>query len=47
MAALVLGLPLADAVIQAKVYVRQALLQAVACGQGLGCVGCRSELVSK
>ena len=32
MAALVLGLPLADSVIQAKVYVRQALLQAVACG---------------
>uniref|UniRef100_UPI000E0E3018 bifunctional hydroxymethylpyrimidine kinase/phosphomethylpyrimidine kinase n=1 Tax=Synechococcus sp. UW106 TaxID=368495 RepID=UPI000E0E3018 len=47
MAALLLGLPLADAVIQAKVYVRQALLQADAFGQELGCKGCRSELVSK
>ena len=47
MVALLLGLPLADAVIQAKVYVRQALLQAVAFGQELGCMGCRSELVSK
>ena len=47
MAALVLGLPLADAVIQAKVNVRQALLQAVAFGQGPGCVCNKNELVSK
>ena len=45
-AALVLGRPLADAVIQAKIYVNQALLQAVAFGHGPGCVGHRIEPLS-
>ena len=38
-AALVHGVPLANAVIQAKVYIDQALRQAVAVGHGPGCVG--------